>query len=201
MTEITGRLSENKRMDEFIGKHIKSLRWSDQATEHEKTLVIGNIFHFANCLSKEIVFLPAKPEVEKEKFCACKEYQYAGNTCMTSTNPTTGKFDSLVCCFEYPAGCCWKCLKPRKEPTPKKNKCSCKQTSNLPRKDVHVSPHFPYTLLCDKCDGIVEEIIKPKDKVELPDYFLPTEFDEIKNLVKMCDTVNQVITYLKSKEA
>ena len=56
-----------------------------------------------------------KPETE---FCDCPEYQYKGNTKMASTNPKTGKFDLLLGSMEYPDGCCWKCLKPRKEPKP-----------------------------------------------------------------------------------
>jgi len=53
------------------------------------------------------------------KNCSCPEYQYEGNTNLTSVNPETGKFDSLVGCSnqENPfQSVCWKCLKSRKEP-------------------------------------------------------------------------------------
>jgi hypothetical protein len=57
--------------------------------------------------------------MEQIKYCTCPEYQYKGNTKMTSTNPKTGKFDSLVGCSNQVnpfQPVCWKCLKPRKEP-------------------------------------------------------------------------------------
>lgn len=53
--------------DKMVQEHIQSLPWTSTATEYEKTLVIGNIRHFAQKIKEHIADLPTRLVVDTTK--------------------------------------------------------------------------------------------------------------------------------------